>query len=67
MNEFDGLELDFNPDGFPVTHITGKVIIAQYSMEITATTSDIFTLVAWVVGYLLLAFVGLKLRTVNLG
>ena len=103
VNEFDGLELEFNPDGFPVLSFVSlpmRSFAACYvfsghahhgqghhcavlhgplrhglccsfliriarSCGIVSQTSDIFTLVAWVAGYLFLCFVGVKLRTVR--
>lgn len=97
VNEFDGLELEFNPDGFPVTmcahvrlHGDSRADHAHFGQGHHFTVldghyrageptpcmvclrqlnpsqyTDLWTLLGWVFGYLLITFIGVKLRTVG--
>jgi hypothetical protein len=47
VNEFDGLDLLFNPEGFPTTRITGQVIINNYAMDKDAMYPNLWKLLVY--------------------
>ena len=59
VNEFDGLDLDFNPKGFGSFAITGQVIINNYGMDLSMLFANLGILVAWFVFFLACARLGL--------
>jgi len=60
VNEFQGLDLTFNPSGFSPTRINGQDVLNNYSMNSNMFLADLWILLAFFLSLLFIAYLFLK-------